>query len=411
MKRFLYITPYSPPGGQIGAKRALSLARRLPEYGWQPVVLASPNLTGSTDPSLMPLVPNSLPVAYDFKWFLRPLVTRIARLLSKDKGIVGRKSAGKIPHVTPLDQYMWDIPGAVGRALKLGREHDCEAVVVNADPWSGMVVGTAVSLWSGLPLVLDLRDPWSLSRKAGPHRPAVVQATINILERFMFSKAAAVVLNTELARLSYEALYGRAFTTIRNAFDPQLLGATGEPEAGFTVHYFGKLSRLADPKTLLLAFQQFADSCEEERPKLIFYGPVEEQETLSAELIEFRPPVGLAETAGSLSKASVLVLDRGPQDELQLPLKLYDYMACGRPILALSDHRELNKILEETGAGTAVGFGDREAAVEALHTLRQMEFVAPSVEEFGAERLAERYADLLHEVVAGKENPHGPTLS
>jgi glycosyltransferase involved in cell wall biosynthesis len=403
---FLYITPYFPPGAQIGAKRALGLVRHLPALGWQPVVLASPNLTGRNDPQLRRYFPHDLKVDYGFRWFLRPLVSRLAKMLSRDRGIVSQKSARKLPHVTPLDQYMWDIPGAVISAGRLLREYGCRAVVVNADPWSGLIVGALVARWFKVPLILDLRDPWSISLTRGPLRPRLVQSAIEMMERGLFSSAAAVVLNTETCRRRYEDHYGRSFHSIRNAFDQDLLGMPGEQEPGFFVHYFGPLSRLADPVTVLQAFQQFADLSVVNNPRLVFYGPPEDQEHLDRDLIEFRSQVGLAETVPALSKASVLVIDRGPQDELQLPLKLYDYLAVGVPILALSDHDELNLILEETGAGVAVPFGDVPGTVEALRGLSEAEPGQTNVAAFGADVQAARFAELLERVVS-RFNPKG----
>ena len=97
----------------------------------------------------------------------------------------------------------------------------------------------------------------------------------------------------------------------------------------------------------------------------------------------------------------------GPRRSLQLPAKLYDYLAAKRPILAVGAHDELAGILTRTGAGvsTRCDEGPEEVArhLEALYRNRHRALVVDekAVDEFRADAQAMRFRDLLEDVVRG----------
>jgi hypothetical protein len=72
--------------GVSGAKRALHLARNLPAYGWEPVVLAGPPIDERPDPDLAECIPRDIEVSYGFSGLLRPWLRQRRE---------GRTAAGK----------------------------------------------------------------------------------------------------------------------------------------------------------------------------------------------------------------------------------------------------------------------------------------------------------------------------
>ncbi|MGK0362418.1 MAG: hypothetical protein ACI9U2_004739, partial [Bradymonadia bacterium] len=72
MRASLLISPYFPPMGVSGAKRALHLARNLPAHGWRPVVLAAKPINERHDPTLDDCVPTDTVVDYGVNGALRP---------------------------------------------------------------------------------------------------------------------------------------------------------------------------------------------------------------------------------------------------------------------------------------------------------------------------------------------------
>src|SRR5262249_44006805 len=103
----------------------------------------------------------------------------------------------------------------------------------------------------GLPLVLKIRDPWSL-HESGHSAPLAAGERIRLrvvsaLERRFLSEAAGVIINTRRALSAYQARYpfleGRA-SLVRNHFDLGLYEQPPEgepPPSRFTLIHTGTL--------------------------------------------------------------------------------------------------------------------------------------------------------------------------
>ena len=66
LRRFLYITPFFPPMGRVGALRPLKFARHLPALGWAPVALADLRAGDGVNPELLGELPDSTIVEWDY---------------------------------------------------------------------------------------------------------------------------------------------------------------------------------------------------------------------------------------------------------------------------------------------------------------------------------------------------------
>jgi hypothetical protein len=434
LNRFLLISPYFTPSSRIGAKRALNLVRHLPALGWEPVVLCCPEREGSELLGQDGLTPPGHPVHHEFgSWLGRTLRGRgdSIELLPQVHSPRAESRARRIPllgpgleairksEITPLDQYMWDIPFLVGRATRIARDERARAIVVNADPWSGLVVGAAVARRLDLPLIADLRDPWALHPRRQPRRTAITRAAIFELERRLLRRANRIVLNTERSAAAYRDHYAGViaedrFTFIRNAFDASIYHApVPTAREGFAIHYFGTVGSGRDPADFYAGLARFLRELgpAAANVKIVFHGdsgPTTDPRVQELGLephIEVGPHVPLRETLRALHEADVLLLVEGEDRSLQLPAKLYDYLAAERPILAVGAHAELADILERTRAGVSTGCGEGPDAVTQrlrdLYRDRRRPFVTDekAVDEFRADAQAMRFRQLLEEVV------------
>jgi len=391
--RYLLVSPYFPPMSRIGAKRALHLCRNLPEFGWEPVVLSAPPRDGHVDPRLMDALPAGTVVSRGYAGTLRSFLHRTLRFepLPFEEVASGeatrlreRRVFGQdVGFLTPLDQYVYDLPAAVREGVALVRRYGLRAVQVSADPWSGFLTGWFVHRRTGIPLVLDLRDPWSLAAEKMALRPAPTRAAVRWLEHAVFKRASRIVLNSENACEAYQAAYrGRIpearFTFVRNAFDLALFAPTeGTLPRTFTLLYFGRFQRFVRPHVLLRAFRRFVDreGLAPSDARLAFAGGLRLQDRAPiAELgLEDRVDrvgyVPYQDGLGALRSAHVLCLIVPPACELQIPGKLYDYLAARRPILALSANDEVDRILAETGSGLSAPYADEESGAARLGEL------------------------------------------
>ncbi|MCA9541833.1 MAG: glycosyltransferase, partial [Myxococcales bacterium] len=376
--------------------RALHLARNLPAQGWQPVVLAGPPVGERPDPELAECVPADTVVDYGFSGRLRPwLNARKAEKRRPAKRTASRPTGAptwlkSLPgwpkdwsFLTPFDRYLADLPAGLRAARRLVRQHAPEVIHISADPWSPLIVALQLTRETGLPLVVDFRDPWSQHEAKMALRPAPTRAALRRFEATLFAAAAKVVLNTEAARDAYLHAYaGRVpadrFVAVRNAFDEGLF-TPGEPEhhAAFTVLYFGRFRRFVSPDALLDGFARFVagEGLGAEKARLRFVGGLDAEQQSRVEdfglgaFVDVVPAVSFRESLPVLRGADALALVIEPECHLQIPGKLYDYLAAGRPIIAVSANEEANAIVRATGAGFAPHPEAPAAVAEALGQL------------------------------------------
>ncbi len=433
MDRFLYITPYFPPSSRIGAKRALNLVRHLPELGWEPIVLCCPERVGAEQLGQEGLVPGATIV---HRAFGSPLgrtlrgpgdrVESLPRIQttereqpSRERSLIDRIRKSDL---TPIDSYMWDIPHVTKHASQIAREARVRAIVANADPWSGLIVGVRVARRLGLPIIADFRDPWALHPRRQPLRPWLTRQLVSMIERRFLRHVDRLVLNTEQCLAAYRDHYAsqiepERMSFIRNAFDPGLYHAPleSEPTGAFALHYFGTVGSGRDPSDFYHGFARFTRELAlgPEAARIVFHGDAgPAADPLVRELglrdyIEVRPPSLLRDSVNALHGASALLLLEGPERSLQLPAKLYDYLAAARPVLAVGAHAELAGILAKTGVGVCTRCDEgAEAVAQRLRELylerdAHREFDAGAVAEFTAAAQARRFRDLLDDVTTG----------
>ena len=88
----------------------------------------------------------------------------------------------------------------------------------------------------------------------------------------------------------------------------------------------------------------------------------------------------------------------GPHLDTALPNKLYEYLACGLPVITL-DHRALRRMLREEGAGIALDdVGELAAALAASDFAALRERVAAARPRFTVEHQIDRIAAVYREV-------------
>ncbi|XOV93983.1 MAG: glycosyltransferase [Bacteroidota bacterium] len=375
-KRLLYISPYFPPLTNVGVKRAVNFAEWLPSFGWEIVILASPPYSVSESKKFSGS--NSVKVFYEFESkLLRPWVKFFKGLSKKRKVTAKQKNKAKPKNkkevsYTPLDQYMWDIPGAVKYGKKLINEFKPHVILVNADPWSGLMVGHLLHKWSGVPWVADFRDPWTAFEERMESRPAIIRKIIISLEKKFFDSADKVILNTRNCfneyRRRYPVTIGKKLLFIRNAFDVKQLGNASETKSQglFKFGYFGSFRTYVSSQIVLESFAEFINNSSLSPESVCFeiYGDVDKDFDYHlirlglSDYINVNRSVSIDNTLRTLRSFDALVLVVSPLYKLMIPAKLYDYLAARKPILAISNNDEVNNIIEETQSGRVASYGD-----------------------------------------------------
>ena len=367
------ISPFFPPSGVIGAKRPMNFARHLPELGWMPAVVALPETMGR-DPSLERFVPQ-VPI---WRGYRSGPIAWMEDLIGK--GPVAHPYKAKTAPGTEgaLDRYSRYLPWVFFGARRFLRRENCEVIYVNAGPHSAQMLGARLAESTGLPLVLDLRDPWSIEPYYRDARSPEANRKVDQLEREFFHRATRIILNTESALEAYRSHYGgiipaERFTVLRSSFEPELYGPAPKPPGKtgtFDILYFGHLRPAKNAQLFLSGYRRFIDEWKlaPGDAYLTTLGTRTAEDDLAIvrlgldEYTRIRPSVPLLESRAVLGKADLLLDLMGPEHRLQLSGKFFDYLACGRPILSVTPNEEVGQILTETQAGERVALDAGEIA-------------------------------------------------
>jgi glycosyltransferase involved in cell wall biosynthesis len=271
------------------------------------------------------------------------------------------------------------MPFARSRALALHRRTPFDCVITTSPPESVHAIGMALRR-RGVPWVADVRDAWTFE----PLRPAFptgAQRRLDErLERRWLGAADAVVCVSEPAADDLRRRGIAEPLLIPNGWDPEATGdaepaPTGllDPERVSLVYTgrFGTYGR--DPSALVEALARLAsgDPDAAGRLELVVAGPLTEAE---ASLLQRDVSPARIVRAGSLPREQALALQREadallliaqPTRSQLLNIKLFEYLAAGRPILALAAGTEAGRIVSEVG-GEAVRADDPAAIAAAL---------------------------------------------
>ena len=131
----------------------MKFAKYLPHFGWKPLVIAhggmADNVSGVMDPTLL----KDLPPEH---------VVRYTALMQGEKDQYYRAQKKWRQPLFATDPMAWWAAPAARMGMELAGVHKPSAIFVTMSPFTASVAGMELKQRMGLPLVLDLRDPWAL---------------------------------------------------------------------------------------------------------------------------------------------------------------------------------------------------------------------------------------------------------
>ncbi len=300
------------------------------------------------------------------------------------------------------------------------RAGPCDIILVSSPPLFLGASAWLLGLVKAAPFVLDLRDYWPQAAVALGQlnsRTAVKLATG--LEEFLYRRTGRMVAVTPgMRRLMLErGIPAHRVELVTNGADldrfrPAGAGAADGEE--FTVLYSGTHGLVHGMGVILDAAESLRD---DERIRFLLVGDGVAKDDLVADAerrglrnVEFTPSVPPEDLSDIIGGADVCVATTtaGAFSEGTIPVKLFDYMACGRPVVA-AVNGDGRRLIDESGAGIVVEPGDAEGLARAIRSLADdkaareamgasgARFVA---ENYSRERLAERLAEILENVVS-----------
>lgn len=322
---------------------------------------------------------------------------------------------------------------ATAAAHAIARAADVDVLIASSPPFFPHISGAAVAALKGTPLILEVRDLWpdylvGLGVAKGRAADALFA-----LERGLFRRADHVVVVTESfrRRVTEKGVPPERIDVIPNGVDTARYYRADEPpplpplarkEGEFLVGYLGNFGAGQALTQVLDAAQALAGDTS---IRFVMAGDGPEREKVHARAAELglgnvsiHPPIPKDQTRAFYNACDVCLVPLAPVAIFQetIPSKIFEVMACERPVVA-SLGGEGARIVEESGGGVVTAPGDGPAIAEAILGLRAMS--AEVRAEMGRrgrayvgayyarETLANRYLEILSAVAARKRGGRG----
>jgi glycosyltransferase involved in cell wall biosynthesis len=421
--KVLLISCYFPPAGGIQVQRALSIARYLPDYGFDVLVLAARGAVPTYDPDLLKLIPAYVEVHRT--WTFEPPFQLRKKLWSKVSeptksgkqrpGLVARAKSLVARNIkrllSPDPQILW-YPFAVRRASQLIRKRKIQTVIVTAPPFSSFLIANKLKRqFPALRVIADIRDEWLeyILKEFGFRDVAIAERAAQI-ERATIESCERVVnvssTSHQLIRSRYPDQPKKKFVLIPNGYDPASFSAFRRRphNAGrLVITYTGTIYKPASPKQFLDALDGLTELCS--AFEIRFVGRVAEEFDRSIfdgrkSVIRLTGFVPQKEAISFMEETDILLLQWA--DRFNIPGKLFEYLVTGIPILALCPlGSDVEQIIRETSSGWYVNTEDSIAIQAALTEIHALRGKFPhsrnwdAVRRYERPKLVEEYAQLI----------------
>ncbi|MCH7761824.1 glycosyltransferase family 4 protein [candidate division TA06 bacterium] len=387
MRKVLVIAYYFPPMGMGGVQRTLKFCKYLPTFGWKPIVLTIEE-TGyfAHDPSLLEEVKGKAKIYRT----VDPL-SHLARTPNHEtrNSRFGRSTSRLLSSwfLFPDSKIGW-LPFAFLKGLKIIQKEGIDLLFASAPPYTALLTGWLLKRRTGLPLILDFRDPWTESFFLHPPTP-FHRRLHEELERSVLQVADQIIsVNDPLGELLDKKLTSKGkgkVTVIPHGYDSEDFKKIQHPassiqHSAFSIVHVGTLNKWARPDPLLQAVKGLLEEKKLKRSDLEvhFVGFASNrdlkisQEIGLEDIVKFTPYLPHTKSLRTLLDADLLWLTiRGESDrggQLRSTGKLYEYLGSRRPIIASVPLKgAAAKTIRETGAGVVVDPDDIEGLKKFLY--------------------------------------------
>ncbi len=369
MKKVLMIAYYFPPLGGAGVQRTIRFVKYLPKFGWVPtVVTVENNNYYIRDESLLSKIPKEVGViripGFDFYNYYRGFRKfKLHKIIS---------FFGNITAI-PDTQTFWK--NDVKRKLpQLINPQEFNLIYATYGPGSNLLIGQWLKRCYGLPLVIDFRDEWANN----PHIKSKIRLRVKKplfarFERKCVESSEKVICLNEVMKKNFLKRYPNEdrnkFVIIPNGYDTENYKIRKEPKdlffnpQKFNIVYTGSFYGSRSPAKFLRSITELIQEkpSYEERLRVYFIGNVKTKEVLNfikkeslMKIIKIIPYIPHNKLIQYLYHADLLLMIIGemPGAEGVYTGKLFEYIAVGRPILAIVPPNGVAaQVVRETNSG------------------------------------------------------------
>lgn len=398
MKKVLIITYYWPPSGGAGVQRCLKFVKYLGEYGIEPIVITVDPAKASypiLDESLIKEIPQAV----------RIVCTPSFEPLNILASVAGKKN---IPHGgfannnkdTILQRMLRFVRGnffipdarkgwvrhAVFAASKLIEEEKIDTIFISSPPHSSQLIGLELKKKYNVRWIADLRDPWTdiyyyddlLHTKLAKEMDAQLER--EVLEGADEIISVSQPINDTFLKKS-DKLNPNKFHVIPNGFDESDFDSRVKSNLScFYIAYVGTIAANYRPAILFSAINRLIKEMKLGRNSvcLNMVGSSSSsvinliKESSLEHLTEFIGHVDHQSAIEFMQKANalLLIIPDVPNNEGILTGKLFEYLACKKPIIGLGpSNGKAREILQQCNAGNLFERNQEEELYDALRNI------------------------------------------
>ncbi len=376
MKKVLIIGFRFPPTNSIGAVRVGKLAKYLPEFGWEPMVLTAEVGAG---------VPQTLPVEIDESRIVRTPSFSLQTPITKGLHTFKIGSAGMVPEapfwsraaykiIRPLGA-VFELPiigtllsepigwyfHAVKEGLKILDKENIDVLFSSSLPKTSHLIAAQLHQKTKIPWVAEYRDLW-----VNPYnnRSRGYDFFDRKLEKTLMQGCGLLITVSESTVEELKLVHSKRVETIHNGFDEEDYSESVPLTSKFTLTYTGGIyAGKRDPTPL---FQALTELQQESRLspgdfEVRFYGGSSLQSLLPIikdyhlkELVKIYGLVPFRESISRQKESTALLLLEwnNPQASHNYSGKIFEYLGAHRPVLAIAYKTgAIDRLLRDTGAG------------------------------------------------------------
>lgn len=422
-RRILLTSYFYPPDPSVGSHRWAALVRHLRPLGYETTILTTSAFGTLPDDADLVVRTPDLMAANSLRKLLRrpPLqttdapvaVTAPAPRLLRDGLVPDSWLASWLPFVVRTARSL----------LRTGR-YDC--IVTNSPPDSthllGLILGRSRPAW-----IADFEDGWRFEPLRGPWPTRTQDRVDGWLEQRVARTADRLTGVTRPIAMDFERRLGAAADYIPIAWDPILESEVRRAQppqldsSYVNLLHTGGLThpQRRDPSGLFQALGVMLEQhpSEAARLRLVLAGPLTDQERgilRESGLGDLVTHVGALPRMAAIAlqrRADALLLLTSGDHVSQVTGKAFEYLAAGKPILALASGNEAEQLIRETQTGLTVAPDDIDGIVGLLRAVvdgRLADAYRPtSLERYRYPAPAEAFAETVERAIESRANRQG----
>ena len=423
MKRVLIITYYWPPAGGPGVQRWLQFVKYFKDFDIDPVVYVPENPSYPLlDESFEVEVPSGvavikLPIKEPY---------RFAKVLSRKKtkqissGIISNKKQSFVEKLMLFVRGNYFIPDArvgwvkpsVTFLKKYISENPVDVIITSGPPHSLHLIGLQLKKELNLKWIADFRDPWTTIHYHKSLRlMSKAKRKHKTLEKEILTEANLIVVTSPTTKNEFELITKKPIEVITNGYG-EFAKIPRALDTSFSISHIGSLLSERNPKVLWEVLSEITSENTDFKRDL----ELKLAGIVSKEIVDSIFNAGLkgnckllgyvshSEAIQLQQNSGVLLLVEIDSEDTKsiIPGKLFEYLAAGRPILALGPKdSDIEGIINETKSGKFYNYSQKDALKSHLLELYSdfkkgsLKVSSEGIEKYSRRELTKRMSEII----------------